>query len=273
MTTPASNPQAYTMGYSEEFLQLLDRRNAANSASHLLQHLQPGMRLLDLGCGPGTITVGLAEAVSPGEVHGIDMEESQIELAQTAVAAENHLNVTFHAGNALELPFEDGFFDVVHAHAVLMHIPDTAGVLAEAMRVLKPGGIFSSRDLIGESTFFEPGSDGLEEAWNIFTTLMRGNGAHPEMGKELKGLLLQAGFQEIRSSASFDSYGTPEDLDFFHGFVIDWFFSDSLIDRVTGLGIATREKFDYWRAELDSWRAAPGAFGALAFGECMGRKP
>ena len=272
MTSQNPTTQNYTMGYSDDFLQMLHRRNAANSAAYLLPLLEPGMRLLDLGCGPGTITVGLAEAVAPGEVHGIDMEESQIALAQAAAAAGKHTNAVFHAGNALELPFEDACFDVVHAHAVVMHIPDTPGVLAEAKRVLKPGGLFASRDLIAESSFFEPNSDGLREAWDTFTSLMRGNGGHPEIGKELKGVLLEAGFTDIQCSASFDSYGTPEDLSFFYGFVIDWFFSEKLIETVVGLGIATREKFDFWRSELQHWRDAPGAFGALAFGECLARK-
>ena len=84
MTTENQPTANYTMGYSEEFLQLLERRNAGNSAAYLLPLLEPGMKLLDLGCGPGTITMGLAETVSPGEVHGIDMEESQIALAQAA---------------------------------------------------------------------------------------------------------------------------------------------------------------------------------------------
>ena len=261
------------MGYSDEFLQMLDRRNAGNSASHLLPLLEPGMKVLDLGCGPGTITVGLAAAASPGEVHGIDMEESQIVLARAAAEAGNHTNASFQVGDALELPFEDGYFDVVHAHAVLMHIPDTRAALAEAQRVLKPGGIFSSRDLIAESSFFEPGSEGLREAWDTFTALMRGNGGHPEMGKELKGIFLESGFTDVRCSASFDSYGNAADLAFFYGFVIDWFFTESLIEKVTGLGIASREKFDFWRGELDAWRDAPGSCGALAFGECVGRKP
>ena len=80
----------YTMGYSPEFLQLLDRRNAQVNAAHLLPHLESGFRLLDFGCGPGTITVGLVEAVRSGEVHGIDMEESQAELARAAAAAFLH---------------------------------------------------------------------------------------------------------------------------------------------------------------------------------------
>ena len=272
MTQENARTQTYTMGYSEEFLQLLDRRNAGNCAGYLLPVLEPGMKLLDLGCGPGTITVGLANAVSPGEVHGIDMEESQVALAQAAATAGGHDNITFHVGNALALPFEDEYFDVVHAHAVVMHIPDTAGVLSEIKRVLKPGGMVASRDLIGESSFIEPGSDGIREAWDTFTNLMRGNGGHPEMGKELKGILLDAGFTDIRCSASFDSYGTPEDLAFYYSFIVDWFFSPNVIATVTGLGIATQEKFDFWRAELDKWRDSPGAFGALAFGECLARK-
>ena len=75
----ADQTSEYTMGYSEEFLQLLDRRSAETHAAYLLPHLQSGFRVLDFGCGPGTVTVGLARAVEPGEVHGIDMEESQIE--------------------------------------------------------------------------------------------------------------------------------------------------------------------------------------------------
>ena len=272
MSTQNTSPTNYTMGYSDEFLQFLDRRNAANSAGYLLPHLKSGMSLLDIGCGPGTITVGLASAVSPGEVHGIDMEESQIALAQTGAQAGNHANATFHVGNALSLPFDDDHFDVVHAHAVTMHIPDTPALMSEVMRVLKPGGIFATRDLIAESSFLEPGTEGLREAWTIFTNLMRGNGAHPELGKEIKGVLIEKGFTDIRCSASFDSYGTAEDLAFYYQFILDWFFSEQLIERVTGLGIATREKFDFWRSELDNWQSNPAAFGALAFGECIGRK-
>ena len=84
MTERTSSESSYTMGYSEEFRQLLDRRSAETHAAHLLPHLKPGLRVLDFGCGPGTITVGLAKVVETGEVHGIDVEESQINLARSA---------------------------------------------------------------------------------------------------------------------------------------------------------------------------------------------
>ena len=131
---------AYTMGYSDEFLALLKRRNAENDAFHLLPRLKPGLRVLDLGCGPGTISVGLARAVEPGELHGVDIEESQVKMAQAAAVAGGHDNASFRTGDATDLPYEDDFFDVVHFHAVLTHIPNTRTTLAEVKRVLNREG-------------------------------------------------------------------------------------------------------------------------------------
>ena len=111
MPDDASATPSYTMGYSEEFRQMLDQRSAETHASYLLPHLKPGHRVLDFGCSPGTISVGLARTVDPGEVHGIDMEESQIALARAAAEAGGHANATFHVGDVTKLPFEDNFFD------------------------------------------------------------------------------------------------------------------------------------------------------------------
>ena len=162
---------SYTMGYSEEFRRLLNRRSAETHAAHLIPHLKPGLRVLDFGCGPGTISVGLASAVSPGEFHGIDVEESQIGLARAAAEAGGHDNATFHVGDATSLPFEDDYFDVAHCHAVLMHVPDTEAALAEVKRVLKPGGIISSREFIVASSFLDPGAEATAPAWNTLQTL------------------------------------------------------------------------------------------------------
>ena len=129
----------YTMGFSEEMLESLRRYTAEASAAYLLPYLRPGLRVLDFGCGPGNISVGLAKAAAPGELHGVDMEESQIELARAVAAAYGRDNTIFHAGDVTNMPFEDDFFDVAHCHNVLMHIPDTGAVLAEVKRVLKPG--------------------------------------------------------------------------------------------------------------------------------------
>ncbi len=263
----------YTMGYSDEFQKLLGRRNAAANAAHLLPHLRAGLRVLDFGCGPGTISMGLAEAVAPGELHGIDMEESQVAMARAAATAGGHDNAFFRAGDVTDLPFDDDSFDVAHCHAVLMHVPDTRSVLAEVRRVLKPGGIVSSREMIGDATFFEPEVGDLAEAMETFLNLLRANGGHPQMGKELKRVFLEAGFSDIRAGASFETYTTGEDVHFYHSFAGGWFFSPATVDVVVKHGLASRERIDDWRRMLDEWRDSPGAMGAVAWGEAIARKP
>ena len=263
---------SYTMGYSDEFRQLLDRRSAQTHAALLLPHLESGQQVLDFGCGPGTISVGLARAVEPGDLHGIDMEESQIKLATAAAKAGGHDNATFHVGDVTALPFDDGSFDVAHCHAVLMHVPDTQATLAEVMRVLKPGGIISAREFIVASSFLEPGADETQPAWNTFANLLSANGGHPNMGRELKNAFLDAGFTDIRATASFDFFSSAPDVAFLHAFIMDWFYQPEIIGAATKFGLATQEQFDEWRQGLDEWKSHPGAVGGLAFGEAIAHK-
>jgi len=278
-TTPEASTPNYTMGYSPEFLQLLERRNAAVAAAHLLPRLERGMRLLDLGCGPGTISVGLAEAVAPGEVHAIDMEETQIDMARAAARAGGHENAFFRTGDATALPFEDSSFDVVHCHALLNHAPATQAVLAEAMRVLKPGGLIAARELVGDSSFVEPehylGAIGGAEggAWMTFLKLLAANGGHPQMGKELKRAFADTGFVDIHATASFETFTSAEDLTFLRGLIDGWFFAPVTMGAAIKLGLATQDAFDGWRDGLDRWKTEPGAFAAFAWGEAIGRKP
>ena len=267
--TPGSPTAAYTMGYSDDFQKLLRRRNAGSSAAHLLPHLKPGMRVLDFGCGPGTISVGLAKAVEPGELHGIDMEESQIEMARAAASAGGHRNAAFQTADVTDLPFEDGSFDVAHCNALLMHVPDTKAVLTEVRRVLKPGGIISSREMFVDSSFLEPELSG---GWDTFSKLITANGGHPQMGKELKRVFLEAGFSDISAGVSFEPFVTDEDIDFLHDFIIGWFFAPGTVEAATKHGLATEEQFSDWRALLDQWRETPGALAGFAWGEAIGRK-
>ena len=271
-TRESSTPN-YTMGYNDEFQALLERRNATSNAGHLLPRLEPGQRVLDFGCGPGTISLGLAEAVAPGELHGIDMEATQIEMARAAASAGGHVNTSFQTGDVTDLPYEDNFFDVAHCHAVLMHVPGTVETLAEVKRVLKPGGIISAREMIGDSMFFEPDEDGIAGGLEVFKGLLAANGAHPQMGKELKRVLHDAGFSEIEASASFESYGSSEDVAFYHSFAVGWFFSPEIIGAATRYGLATQEQFDRWRILFEEWKDSPGAFATIAWGEAIARKP
>ena len=201
------------------------------------------------------------------------MEASQIDVARSAAAAGGHDNATFHVGVVTDLPFEDDSFDIAHCHAVLMHVPDTRAALSEVKRVLKPGGIIASREMFVASSFLEPGAETLATAWAVFSNLLAANGGHPQMGKELKNIFLEAGFSNVQARASFDAFSTTEEVDFLHAFTGDWFFSPEVIAAATTYGLATHQQFDEWRQSLDQWQIHPGAFGAFAFGEVIGRKP
>lgn len=265
---------AYTMGYDEDFTRLLDRRNAETHAGYFLPSLKPGFRVLDFGCGPGTISVGLAEAVgADGEVHGVDIEPSQIEIARAAAKAGGHDNATFRAGDVTDMPFADGYFDAAHCHTLLNHVPDTRAALAEVRRVLKPGGLLGCRELFVASSFVEPGAEIIDEGWAIFTRLLAANGGHPQMGRELSRVLAQAGFADIRAGASFDFFGSPEDVAFLHAFIMDWFFSPRVTGAAVMMGLATPERLDAMRDALAEWRDAPSACGAFAFGEALAVSP
>ena len=261
------------MGYSEEFLSLLARRNAETVAFHLLPHLRPGMKMLDFGCGPGTISVGLAKAVAPGELHGVDIEASQITMAQAAARAGGHDNAHFQVSDATNLPFADNTFDVAHCHAVLMHVPKLAQALAEVKRVLKPGGILSARESVIASYFFEPDPQGrLTQATDTFAKLLTASGGHPNMGKALKSVLLDAGFRDVRATASFEPFGEEEDRIFLQGFIRNWFFSPKMKNPAVKYGLATENDFAAWGEALDTWRAHPGGFAAFSWGEAIAHK-
>ena len=273
MSQKHEESSTYAMGYSDEFTQILHRRNAETHAAHLLPYLRPGSRVLDVGCGPGSISVGLAKAIEPGELHGIDMEESQIEIARASAAAGGHINTTFHVGDATDLPFEDDSFDAAHTHAVLMHVPDTEKALSEIMRVLKPGGVLASREMITEASFVGPEEAVDKSAWDTFGKLITARGGHPNMGRDLKNVFVNAGFVNVEASGSFDFFDSSEDVAFFHAFVNQWFLSEEVAGPATQFGLATKEQFAKWRDDMDRWDGQPGAIAAIAFGEAVGFKP
>ena len=273
MTDVTSATPDYTMGFSQDMLESLRRHTAEASARYLLPYLRPGLRVLDFGCGPGTISVGLAKAVDPGELHGVDMEEPQIGLARAVAASQGRDNAIFHVGDVTNLPFADGFFDVAHGHNVLMHIPDTQAVLAEVKRVLKPGGLVACREMICESSFTHPHFGVIRNAWDMFEDLLAADDGHPQMGKELKTHLVEAGFAHLQVTGSWDVYSTPADVEFIFGFANQWFLSPEITDAAIKYGASTPELVERIRDAYVLWRAHPGALCSLAFGEVVANKP
>lgn len=273
MTQAVQSTPDYTMGFSDEILGMLGRFSAQTSATHLLPRLRPGMRVLDFGCGPGSISVGLAKAVDPGVLHGVDMEPSQIELARRIAESEGCHNAVFSVGDVTQLDFDDGFFDVAHCHNLLMHVPDTKAVLAEVERVLKPGGLISSREMNCQSCFTNPDFGVIRRAWEMFEDLLAADDGHPQMGKDLKLHLAAAGFESIEIDASFDVYSSPEDVAFIYEMAQQWFLAPEITEAAIKYGAATEKLCGHIATAYERWRDHPGAVAGIAFGEALARKP
>ena len=100
---------------------------------------QPGERILDIGSGPGLLALELAAAVGPdGAVSGLDPSDAMLAIAARRQSPD--VPVEFARGDANTLPYEDGSFDAAVSTQVYEYVADMDGALAEAYRVLKPGG-------------------------------------------------------------------------------------------------------------------------------------
>ncbi len=191
----------YTHGHHDAVLSSHRTRTAENSAAYLLPRLESGQRLLDVGCGPGTITVDLAALVAPGEVVALEREASVLsEVA--ALADERGLsNVTTTPGDVYQLDFPDESFDVVHAHQVLQHLTDPVAALTEMRRVVKLGGVVAARDADYAAMAWYPPDPRLERWRDIYRAAARNNGAEPDGGRHLLAWVNQVGFSEVVPSA------------------------------------------------------------------------
>ena len=265
----------YIMGYSEAYLRILSARSAAGTCGYLMPYLKPGLRVLDVGCGPGSISVGLAEGIVPGELHGIDIEPSQVEMAAQAAVDRGVSNAEFSVADLRDLPFENGSFDVVHCNDTLAFIPDTEAALNEIKRVLKSGGILGWREIIMDLFMIHPDPDPhpASQAYAVFADTLESDDGHPQMGKELAEHLGRAGFTDIRVSASFEMFASPERLKLLYELGNQWFFTANVQSPATQYGAATQRMFEELMQSRERWYHAPGAMGAFAFGEALAVKP
>lgn len=204
----ARQGETYTPGYGANAADFMAQRRAGTHAAFFTPRLRPGMRLLDCGCGPGTLTVDLAGIVAPGEVVGVDRETSQVETART-LARLRGVNARFEAASVYELPFPDRHFDAAFSHALFEHLREPLRALAEIKRVLKPGGFAGLRCPDWGGFLIHPSTELLDQAIASYKDLQTANGGDVTAGRKLGSWLRQAGFQNVDMSASYECYEEP----------------------------------------------------------------
>ncbi|MGI9647819.1 MAG: methyltransferase domain-containing protein, partial [Acidimicrobiia bacterium] len=201
--------EVYTHTHEPVVLASHAARTAEEAAAFLLPHLTPGMRLLDLGCGPGSITVGLARYVAPAPTIGIDQSQDALGAA-AALAVEKRVgNVEFRRADVYELPFDDGSFDVVYGHQLMQHLADPVTALIEARRVLSSGGYLAVRDADYQTMTHHPHDPMLDKWLEGYRNLARQNGGEPDAGRRLVEWVRAAGFDHIHATASTWLFATP----------------------------------------------------------------
>lgn len=261
----------YTHGHSAAVLSAHSRRGAADSAAYLLAHLRAGMDLLDVGCGPASITADLAERVAPGRVVALDAAAGALEAAR-ATLRERGLSeqVEVTSGDVMALPFEDASFDVVHAHQVLQHLADPVGALAEMRRVTRPGGIVAVRDAVYSAMTWFPEPAGMEQWRSVYMATARANGGEPNAGSRLLSWARAAGFADASASASTWCYATPADRAWQSQTWAQRCLT-SFGPRAVELGLADRADLETMAQAWRQWGDSEDAWFVVVHGEVLAR--
>jgi ubiquinone/menaquinone biosynthesis C-methylase UbiE len=249
-------------------------RRTGQVAEFLVPYLQSGMRLIDCGCGPGSITIDLAEYVAPGEVIGVDLREDALIHARELALRRRVSTVTFRVADIRELPYPADSFDAAFACAVIQHLATPIEALREVRRVLRPGGVMGIVDGSSPIVFRYP-TNPLLEAWDDLRVLARElRTGRRSTALELRALLREAGF--VRAYADGNLYseaGAPagsleatrkvveEDLLHLRG----------LRGRLAiEEGYATQQELEQMAEALEAWGSDPDAFYARPVFKALG---
>jgi len=265
--------EVYSHGHHQSVVSAHAVRTAEECAGYLLPHLRPGMQLLDVGCGPGSITADLAELVAPGEIIGLDRSEDVLEQAAELAALRGIENATFVSGNIYDLDYDDDTFDVVHAHQVLQHLTDPVAALYEMRRVTKPGGIVAVRDADFHGMSWFPLLPELDEWMDTYQRIARGNRAEPDAARHLLSWAQAAGFRDIVPSSSNWLYATEDQRAWWGKVwserVLHSAYSEQSLER----GLLDQAGLDRIARGWQEWAMAADGWFLIPNGEILARKP
>ncbi|RAL12893.1 class I SAM-dependent methyltransferase [Aspergillus homomorphus CBS 101889] len=241
----------YSTNHAASVLRTHNWRTLSNSAPYLLPHLDhlqsitPNLKILDIGCGPGSITIDLARRHPAAQVIGIDSFTDPLPTARRLAASEGLTNITFAVGDTHALNFPDNTFDVVHVHQVLQHIADPVQALREMHRVAKPdGGLVAARESSIHTWY--PANRGIELWDRLSRELGQQSGGNPHPGARIHVWAEEAGFArtQIRKTTGSWCFSSDEEREYWGGSMAERARNSGFADRAVESGLATKEELD-----------------------------
>ncbi|SFP66344.1 Methyltransferase domain-containing protein [Amycolatopsis arida] len=169
-----------------------------DAAGFVLPVLRPGMLVLDVGCGSGTLTRVLGTAVYPVRVLGVDPAPERVVEATTAARRHRVSTVAYVVGEPGRLPLPDAAVDLVFGHALLDRSPEPAPVLAELARVLRPGGTLALSTSDWGRVRLRPRTANVDAALRGYFLLCRRSGQDPFAGRAAAERVEAVGFRDVR---------------------------------------------------------------------------
>jgi len=258
---------------SSAFEESLAVRSAADYADFLLPHLEDDFRLLDVGCGQGTISLGLAETVA--FVDAVDPAEEAFAGALHYAAEHEITNLEFRVGSVYGLDFPDDHFDACFCHSMLETLDRPLDGLIEIKRVLKPGGIVGVACVeYGGLILAGPNHELLRRFYAIRERVwLLESAADPYRGRQLRGLLERARFERVTATSKYFSYGTGEAVQSFGLARAEdagegWYARSAKKHE-----LATASDLDAMRQAWLEWSRSPDAYLAFAWCRASGWKP
>ena len=262
----------YTHGHHDSVLRSHRWRTAENSAAYLLDHLGAGQRVLDVGCGPGTITLDLADRVAPGEVVGLDVAGEVIDAARDAASTRGVDNATFAVGDVYALDLPDASFDVVHAHQVLQHLTDPVAALVEMRRVLRPGGVLAVRDSDYGAFAWYPIDARLDRWLELYHQVTAHNRAEADAGRFLRSWVRAAGFADVELSSSTWTFAADDERAWWGDLWAERAVASSFADQAVEYGLSTTDELEQISHAWRDWAATDAGHIVIVHGEVLAHR-
>lgn len=259
----------YVHGHADSVLRSHRTRTAENSAAYLLAALRPGLRVLDVGSGPGTITVDLARRVAPGRVTALETSQDIASLTRAEADRRGCTTVDVVVGDvhALDLPTDR--YDVVHAHQVLQHVADPVTALREMIRVCRPGGVVAARDADYAAFTWYPASAELDRWRELYRIAARANGGEPDAGRHLLAWAHAAGATAVTATSSTWCYADPESRQEWGSMWAARITGSAIAEQLLTSGLATQVDLQALAAAWHDWAAHPDGWLSILHGEIL----